>query len=201
MEQMKKLFCTLMAALMVLQLAACGGKTEASVSAEASSTPAQMSEQQLGSAPVSQSASEEDSAVPEEILGEVETAVVELPISEEKLTYSMFMTMPFFVGSLIDKMGTDLQLFRTPSNDGSYNIPNGVSLNAEENEEYAKLESDISTYVEETINAWIVGQNTLDQQAFDSFKAQLQQMGIDRMVELKQAAYDRYQSKLENLNA
>lgn len=93
------------------------------------------------------------------------------------------------------------ELFRTPSNDGSYNIPNGVSLNAEENEEYAKLESDISTYVEETVNAWVVGQNTLDQQAFDSFKAQLQQMGIDRMVELKQAAYDRYQSKLENLNA
>lgn len=44
---MKKLLCGLLAALMVLQLAACGGKTESSVSstAEPPSTPAEVSEQ------------------------------------------------------------------------------------------------------------------------------------------------------------
>ena len=90
-------------------------------------------------------------------------------------------------------------LFSTLSNDGAYNVPNGIAMTAEESERYSELESDFDTYVEETINSWVIGQSTLDEAAFEAFKAQLQELGLEEMISLKQAAYDRYQDKLSSL--
>ena len=77
------------------------------------------------------------------------------------------------------------------SNDGLYNIPRaGVSMNVDESQEYTDLYADIETYQDENIVKFVVGDKSLDE--FDDFVATLKQMGIERCVELEQAAYDRY---------
>ena len=91
------------------------------------------------------------------------------------------------------------ELFRTPSNDGAYNMPTGAALTAEESTRYAQLSSDFDTYVENTVTGWIVGQAPLDENAFADFKAQLVSLGLDEMTEIKQSAYDRYEEKFTTL--
>lgn len=93
------------------------------------------------------------------------------------------------------------ELFREPANDGSYNYPDGASLTAEENERYAQLSSDMDTYIEETVNAWVIGQAELNESSWTTFQEQLRTLGIEELTALKQAAYDRYQEKLERLTA
>ena len=91
------------------------------------------------------------------------------------------------------------ELFSTLSNDGAYNMPNGVAMTAEENTRYAELESDFDTYVEETVTAWIIGQTELNEESFEDFKDTLYDLGLEEMLSLKQAAYDRYEEKLVSL--
>lgn len=91
------------------------------------------------------------------------------------------------------------ELFSTLSNDGAYNMPNGAALTAEESTRYAQLSSDFDTYVESTVTSWIVGQASLNESAFADFKAQLSNLGLDEMTEIKQTAYDRYEEKLTAL--
>lgn len=74
--------------------------------------------------------------------------------------------------------------------DYAYVIPTSVALNAEESEEFNNLFSDVSTLASENIMAFMIGERSLDE--YDAFKADLKQMGIDRMIELYQSAYDRY---------
>lgn len=68
-------------------------------------------------------------------------------------------------------------------------IPEAVTMNEAEQEEFASIMSDITTFVAEyTVNT-IMGQTTSD---FDAFREQLKSMGIERAIELKQAGVDRY---------
>lgn len=90
-------------------------------------------------------------------------------------------------------------LFAEPANDGAYNYPSGASLTADENERYTQLSSDMETYVEETVVAWVIGQTELNEDSWNVFQQQLTSLGIEEMTELKQAAYDRYQKKLRSL--
>ena len=91
------------------------------------------------------------------------------------------------------------ELFSTPANDGTYNMPAGAAMTEEESTRYAQLSSDFDTYVESTITAWIVGQEPLDETAFQNFKTQLDNLGLAEMTEIKQAAYDRYGTKVASL--
>ena len=63
-------------------------------------------------------------------------------------------------------------------------------MNVDESQEYTDLYADIETYQDENIVKFVVGDKSLDE--FDDFVATLKQMGIERCVELEQAAYDRY---------
>lgn len=76
-------------------------------------------------------------------------------------------------------------------NDGLYNLPRaGINMSVEESDEYLGLYSDIETYMDENIVKFIVGDKSLDE--FDAYVDTLVGMGIERCVELEQAAYDRY---------
>ena len=68
-----------------------------------------------------------------------------------------------------------------------------VSATSEEAEELAALESSISTYVEEELTKFIMGIRDISE--YDSFVESLKQMGVDRAIEIKQAAYDRYMAR------
>ncbi len=90
-------------------------------------------------------------------------------------------------------------LFREVATDSAYNYPDGAAMTQDEQTTYASLNSDIETYVEETVNSWIVGTREFSKAAFTEFVETLQSMGLDTMVALKQSAYDRYLAKLELL--
>ena len=77
------------------------------------------------------------------------------------------------------------------NNDGLYNMPrNGMNMTDDENEEMTNLMSDIQTFYEENVAKFVTGDRSLDE--FDDFVAQMKEMGVDRIVELTQVAYDRY---------
>jgi putative aldouronate transport system substrate-binding protein len=73
--------------------------------------------------------------------------------------------------------------------DYAYVIPSAVTLTTEESERFSDLFSDISTCASENIMKFITGARSLDE--YDSFKSDLLQMGLEEMVSLYQAAYDR----------
>ena len=69
-------------------------------------------------------------------------------------------------------------------------MPDNISHTPEEAAELAGIEADINTYREEMAYRFITGQVPLSD--FDNYVAQMKNMGIDRAVEIKQAALDRY---------
>ena len=60
----------------------------------------------------------------------------------------------------------------------------------EESEEYNRTVSDIATAAAEQSLRFVTGDRSLDE--YDAFIEDLRAMGLDRLTELKQAAYDRY---------
>ncbi len=79
------------------------------------------------------------------------------------------------------------------SEDGTYTMPD-VSLTTEESEEYAVMESDIETYVEECTVKFIVGDMDIETQ-WDEYVAMLETMGIEDCIAIYQTALDRYNSR------
>ncbi len=78
--------------------------------------------------------------------------------------------------------------------DGAYNMPKYVSLSAEEQEEYNSFSTELDTYTEGMILKFILGDEPMDN--YDSFLDTCKGMGLDRMIELYQSAYDRAQEAL-----
>ena len=62
----------------------------------------------------------------------------------------------------------------------------------EEKKEVDKLLPDISTFVFETTEKWMIGSEDVEAD-FDKYIQKLEDFGMDRVLELYQAAYDRYQ--------
>jgi putative aldouronate transport system substrate-binding protein len=65
-----------------------------------------------------------------------------------------------------------------------------LTLTADEGQEYSTTYSDIETYAFETIPQFIMGTRSLSE--FESFVDQIKSMGIERCIDIQQAAYDRY---------
>ena len=86
--------------------------------------------------------------------------------------------------------------FKTCDADGSYNLPNGVALNEEENEEYARISSDVTTYASSELMKFLMGQQALTEDSFQAFQDTIISMGGERMEALYQAAYERYLNKI-----
>ncbi len=68
-----------------------------------------------------------------------------------------------------------------------------VSLSAEEQGEVADVISNINTYVSEKYVAYITGKESFD--TYDDFVAQLKSFGIDKVLEYRQNALDRYNKR------
>ena len=67
-----------------------------------------------------------------------------------------------------------------------------MSMTQEESKEYASLYTDIQTYYREASCQFITGVLDIDGTDWDDYLNVIDGMGIDRCVELKQAALDRY---------
>ena len=69
-------------------------------------------------------------------------------------------------------------------------IPTNLTKTVDEGTEYSSMYTDIETYVQECNVKFIMGQLSLDD--YDSYRETLRSMGIERCIELQQAALDRY---------
>lgn len=72
-------------------------------------------------------------------------------------------------------------------------IPDTVTMTTEEGTEFATLNTDIQTYVDEMVVKFIKGDVPLSE--YDAFLAELDRLQIDRCIEIKQAALDRYYAR------
>ena len=77
--------------------------------------------------------------------------------------------------------------------DAAEHFPPHLYMQEDELTEYAQLNSDVDTYLTEMISKFIIGAEPLDN--FDSMIQELKNRGIERVLEMKQAAYDRYLAK------
>ena len=68
-----------------------------------------------------------------------------------------------------------------------------ITQNPEEAEELAALTTNINAYQEEMVIKYIMGRESLD--SFDSFVEQMKKYDIERVIEMKQAALDRYNAR------
>ena len=75
--------------------------------------------------------------------------------------------------------------------DGAYEMPSRLSFTTDESEEYASTIGDIETRADEQIVRFVIGELNFDSD-WDDFVQERKDMGLERCVELKQAALDRY---------
>ena len=68
-------------------------------------------------------------------------------------------------------------------------------LNAEENAVYAKYYTGINDYVNTMIPKFIMGTEELTPESWDSYKQQLESLGLNELIAAYQSAYDRYLAK------
>ena len=84
---------------------------------------------------------------------------------------------------------TEDQTALIEQNNNAY-YPSGVTLTAEELEEATTILADISTYVSESVPKFIMGTMSLDE--WDSYCQAINDMGLEDVVAIYQASYDRY---------
>jgi putative aldouronate transport system substrate-binding protein len=77
--------------------------------------------------------------------------------------------------------------------DNSYVLP-PITLTAEEGSEYATLFADIETYKNTMTLDFIMGKRDIDAE-FDTYMAQMKSLNMDRVLQLQQAALDRYNQR------
>lgn len=75
---------------------------------------------------------------------------------------------------------------------GKYQMPT-ITHTSDEAAEIARIMNNVNTYASEMEAKFITGAIPLDQ--FDAYVQQLKDFGIERAIEIKQAAYDRYMAK------
>lgn len=91
----------------------------------------------------------------------------------------------------IGKTGADLYKQKNYINDSA--LPT-LNLKEDEQKEYNKIMSNITTYVTETSMQWIMGAADVDS-GFNTFVDNLKNMGIEKAISIQQAAYDRYNAQ------
>ncbi|MBE5842744.1 MAG: extracellular solute-binding protein [Butyrivibrio sp.] len=72
-------------------------------------------------------------------------------------------------------------------------LPACMTMTDAENSEFVTLYTDIQTLAQENTVKFITGEKSLDE--YDAFREQLKTYNIDRCIELKQAALDRYNAR------
>ena len=70
-------------------------------------------------------------------------------------------------------------------------MPTRVAFTTAESEEYANTIGDIETVADERIARFIIGEYNFEED-WEDFISTIKGMGLERCIELKQAALDRY---------
>lgn len=80
---------------------------------------------------------------------------------------------------------------------GNENVfPNAVTYLPKETDEVNKIRTNIQDYANPMIVKFIMGSEELTEESFKAYQDQLESLGLSRMLEIRQAAYDRYLEKM-----
>lgn len=96
--------------------------------------------------------------------------------------------------SLQDPMAIEIHDVWVNSYDTAYNYPGSAAMTMDEQETYSDIMADLNTYISEQTIKFVTGALDFDTD-WDAFIEQVHAMDIDKAIELKQAAYDRYASR------
>lgn len=77
--------------------------------------------------------------------------------------------------------------------DAAKNMIPYVTALPEEASELSKMENEISTYVDEMFLKFVMGQEPISN--FDKYVSQIQKMGVDKVIKIKQSALERYNKR------
>lgn len=77
--------------------------------------------------------------------------------------------------------------------DDSQKVPSLVSMTSDESREYTDIFNKVMNYASSEVYSYIFGEKDFD--TWDDFTANLEKLGIERAIEIKQAAYDRYMNR------
>ena len=81
------------------------------------------------------------------------------------------------------------------SYDTEYNYPAAAAMTVDEQERYTDIMTDINTFISEQKAKFLTGELSFENGDWETFVDQVRGMGIEEAVELKQAAYDRYNKR------
>lgn len=122
-----------------------------------------------------------------------------LSVSQALSEYEMAYTNGPFVQDrdyLLQYYATDAQkeaLTRWSDTDAAaYKLPK-ITISLDVSNEYSALVSELQTYRDEMTIKFIRGEESIDK--FDAYMSTLESMGINRLQEIYQSAYDEYQSR------
>ena len=73
-----------------------------------------------------------------------------------------------------------------------YTIP-PITPNAEESKEIARIMTEVNTYRDECTLKFILG--TMDMSEWDNYVSTIKSMGIDKVLEMENAALERYNAR------
>jgi putative aldouronate transport system substrate-binding protein len=79
--------------------------------------------------------------------------------------------------------------------DGAYKWPTGAKFTEDQTEEMNQYSSDIITYISENYTAFVDGSKPLSE--WDAYVSQLRSLGVDRVIEIYQEAYDTFMASQE----
>lgn len=79
-------------------------------------------------------------------------------------------------------------------NDGTWERWPSCFMTVDESEELSILDTDLQSYSKNMLAKWIAGESDVNQD-WDSYLEELNKIGLDRWLELKQQIYDRYSGK------
>ena len=82
--------------------------------------------------------------------------------------------------------------------DGLYNLPTALTFTAEEGTRKANLMSDIRSFVAENQIKFVTGIKPMSE--FDAYVEQIRTMGMGEIVEMYEAALQRYNNRLNLIN-
>ena len=74
--------------------------------------------------------------------------------------------------------------------DGAYNYPGAIKLSDDDNAEINNLRADANTFFAENYVLFLLGDKSFSE--WDSFQEQLNALGMARITEIYQEAYDEY---------
>lgn len=94
--------------------------------------------------------------------------------------------------SINEKDVASYDIWGAPDHLDDWVMPSGVSLTSEESTELASYYADIQTYFKEVSNQFISGVLDVDGEDWDAYISTLEGMNLERCVEIRQAALDRY---------